>query len=204
MDRAEGLGLGAAMAGHVALFGALSLGLAAAIPPKPVVPPSMEVEFVEEFALQAAAAEPVLEERAAAEAPEIGPVEEAMPAPAPIAQPLPAPPPAKTVMPEKPAPAKAVAAKAKAKPETVKAKPLAKAKATAPPTTNAVKAEKTAARAPRIGKDFLAGLSDPSPGKAETAAAPVMSSSICPHTGYSVLSQPNRPSSRASPRVTHW
>ncbi len=173
MDRADGAGLGAAMAGHVALFGALSLGLAAAIPPKPVPPPSMEVEFVEEIALQSATAQPSPQEQAAAVAPEIGRVDEAMPAPAPLPEPLPAPPPTKTIMPEKPAPAKAVAAKVK--PETAKAKPLAKAKTEALPTAKSTKPEKTAARAPRIGKDFLAGLSDPSPGTADTPAAAVMS-----------------------------
>lgn len=223
MDRADGAGLSVAVAGHVALFGVLSLGLAASVPPKPVPPPAMEVEFVETMALEPAAAEPVAEQQAA-EAPEIGPMEEAMPAPAPVVTPAPVPepvavtpppepvaaPPRPAPRPEpvrakpvkqaapkpKPAPARtpapkpAPAKKAAAKPAPPKAAP-AKTAAKATPVKTAARTksapgkataqasgngEKTAARASRLGKDFLAGLSDPSPAKAKAAsAAPVMS-----------------------------
>ena len=39
---------------------------------------------------------------------------------------------------------------------------------------------------------------------AAEADAWTISSSIRAHTGYSVVSQPNRSSSVASPRVDHW
>ena len=216
MDRADGAGLSVAVAGHVALFGVLSLGLAASVPPKPVPPPAMEVEFVETMALEPAAAEPVAEQQTA-EAPEIGPVEEAMPAPVPepvavtpppepvAAPPQPAPKPTpeparvrpvKQAVPKPkptpvrtPAPKPAPAKKAAAKPAPPKAAPTkTAAKATPVKTAARTKAapgkataqpsgqgEKTAARASRLGKDFLAGLSDPSPGKAAKPAAAVMS-----------------------------
>ena len=53
LDRAELAGTGAALAFHVALIAALSLSLAhvASVPE----PPSMEVEFVDELGLTAAA-----------------------------------------------------------------------------------------------------------------------------------------------------
>ena len=54
MDRAEATGLGLSLAGHVALFAALSLGLAAVHLPKPRHDP-IEVSFVEEVALESQA-----------------------------------------------------------------------------------------------------------------------------------------------------
>lgn len=244
MDRADRAGVGVAVVGHVALFAALSFGLAASIPPKPVPPPTMDVSFVDEVALKPKAP---AARQAAAEAPDIGPVEEAMPqsvppAPAPVVEPLPQPPaPEPTPTPPVPRPAPQPVAKprpepvAKPRPEPV-AKPVprtpapvkvvkptpvkstsvkstpvkttpvkpalakpapakqaakaaptkaSKAAATqpvatgkdAPAKTNAGAGTKTASRGPRLGKDFLSGLSDPSPTKARAAAAvaPVMS-----------------------------
>lgn len=219
MDRADAAGLSVATIGHVALFGALSLGIAASIPPKPVPPPAMEVEFVDTVALESAA--PVAEAMPQSEAPEIGAPEEAAPAPAPVpvAEPLPTPPPVELAPPPPPpppapAPAPAPApvavrkpvpkpvAKPKpvaAKPVPAKAKPVAKPAPTKPAPTKPAPAksaqakavpstkvaakraassgagEKTAARGSRIGKDFLAGLTDPSPGKAAAPAAPAIS-----------------------------
>lgn len=226
MDRADGLGTGVAVVGHVALFGALSMGLAASIPPKPVPPPAMEVEFVDTVALESSA--PAAEPMPQAEAPELGPPEEAAPAPVPVPEPLPAPPPVELAPPPpapepvvvrapppkpvakpkpvvakpapvkkavtKPAPDRAAVAKANqakaadAKAAQAKANQLkaAQAKAAQVKATQAKaaqaktaqakagKGEKTANRGERLGKDFLAGLKDPSPGKAATPAAPAI------------------------------
>ena len=201
MDKADGLGTGVAVGGHVALFAALSLGLAASIPPRPVPPPSMEVEFIDEVALEAAAPAPA--EMQAAEAPEVGPPEEAAPQPAPAAEPLPEPLPQPVAKPTpqpvakpiarpkprpvvkpappkaaKPAPAKPVPTKvATAKPARTKPSASAATTKTAskkPATAASGAGEKTASRGSRLGKNFLAGLSDPAEGKAATAA-PAMS-----------------------------
>lgn len=202
MDKADRAGLGVAVVGHVALFGALSLGLLASNPPKPVPPPPMEVAFVDEVAPAPAAPS---SQAPAAEAPEIGPVEEAMPqveptpapvvepsrAPAPEPAPAPPVPKAKPMPPvarpkaqpspqpspqsKKPAPAK-LAKAASPKPASVKVATAKPAKDAKPKDAKPGGAEeKTASRATRLGRDFLAGLSDPSPGKASAAAAPVMS-----------------------------
>ncbi len=115
MDRADAAGLSVATIGHVALFGALSLGLAASIPPKPVPPPAMDVEFVDTVALETAA--PVAEAMPQAEAPDVGPPEEAAPQPLPAAEPLPSPPPVELAPPPPaPAPPKVAAEKPKPKP----------------------------------------------------------------------------------------
>ncbi len=104
MDKADGTGLSVAVVGHVALFAALSLGLASWTPPKPPTPPAMEVEFVDEVSPTPAA--PAVEARTA-QAPEVGPPDEAtpaeaMPEPAPVAEPLPPPPPVQLAPPPPP------------------------------------------------------------------------------------------------------
>ncbi len=94
MDRAEWTGTGAALLFHVALIGALTLSLASvdAVPE----PPSMEVEFVEDVGLTAAAPQSITVPPPPSQAPEIGEAEpiEAPPAirptPAPTIKPAPA------------------------------------------------------------------------------------------------------------------
>lgn len=202
MDRVERTGIGVAVAGHILLFWLLSMAASAPDEPKPAPPPSMEVAFVEEVALEAAA--PAAEPMAQAEAPEVGPPEDAAPEPAPVAEPLPALPPVQ-LAPPPPAP-KPVAKpeaepvkrdKAAPKPEPVKAKaapkvaakpaPAKKVAAKAPPSAGA--GEKTAARGSRIGKNFLAGLSDPSTGKADKPAATVMSAKATADIGAAIKRQ---------------
>jgi hypothetical protein len=106
MDRAEWTGTGAALLFHVALIGALSMSLAS-IDSTPE-PPSMEVEFVEEVGLEAAAPQSIAVPPPPSQAPEIGeaePVEAppiARPTPAPTIKPVPAKPIPRT--PPKPAP----------------------------------------------------------------------------------------------------
>jgi len=86
MDRVEAAGLGISVVGHVALLALLSLALVTATN-NPVTPAAMEVSFVDEVGLASASPQPSPEPAAQARAPEIGPVEDAAPAP-----PSPAPP----------------------------------------------------------------------------------------------------------------
>lgn len=190
MDRAERkaerVGLGVAVAGHVALFGLLSLTVTA--PKAPPAPPSVEVELVDEAAVaitpQAAPAP--------AQAPEIAPApmeaaEPEPPEPAPVTTPTPAPPA------PKPAPAPQPRAQPTPRPEPRRAeRPQPKAAQRPEPRAQPKTAPKTAARqaqpkaaskaapaqaarASRLGADFLKGIgSDPAP-KAKAAAGPVLS-----------------------------
>jgi outer membrane biosynthesis protein TonB len=79
LDRAEWTGTGAAVLFHVALISALSLSLAhvASIPE----PPAMDVEFVDEVGLTAAAPQQVATPPPASQAPEIGQAEPVEPVP---------------------------------------------------------------------------------------------------------------------------
>jgi hypothetical protein len=104
MDRAEWTGTGAALLFHVVLIGALSMSLAhvASVPE----PPAMEVEFVEDVGLTAAAPQSIAIPPPPSQAPEIGEAEaveptppQAAPTPAPVVKPA-AP---KPVAPRKPA-----------------------------------------------------------------------------------------------------
>jgi hypothetical protein len=104
MDRAEWTGTGAALLFHVALIGALSMSLAS-VDSTPE-PPSMEVEFVEDVGLEAAAPQTVAIPPPPSQAPEIGEAEPIEPQPvvrpAPVVTPTPAKPVPRT--PPKPAP----------------------------------------------------------------------------------------------------
>ena len=101
LDRAEWTGTGAALLFHVALIGALSMSLAS-VDSTPE-PPAMEVEFVEEVGLTAAAPQPIAVPPPPSQAPEIG---EAEPVEAPpVVQPVPKPTPAPVVKPRPPKPA---------------------------------------------------------------------------------------------------
>jgi hypothetical protein len=79
MDRAEWAGTGAALLFHAALIGALTLSLAqvASVPESP----SMEVEFVEDVGLAAAAPQSVAVPPPPSQAPEIGEAEPTEPVP---------------------------------------------------------------------------------------------------------------------------
>ena len=143
MDRAELAGTGAALAFHVALIAALSLSLAHVVAPPE--PPSMEVEFVEDVGLQAAAPTTIATPPPAAQAPEIGQADPVEPAPAPL--PTPAPTPSPRVAPTPPKP--------------VASKPMPARPAPARP----------APRVSRIGDDFLKGIAD-SPSKSTAPAKP--------------------------------
>ena len=96
MDRAEWTGTGAAVLFHIALIGALSMSLAhVASNPEP---PAMEVEFVEDVGLTAAAPQSIAVPPPPSQAPEIGEAEPTEPVPA--IRPAPAP----SLAPAKPQP----------------------------------------------------------------------------------------------------
>ncbi|WP_294300139.1 cell envelope biogenesis protein TolA [uncultured Sphingomonas sp.] len=128
MERAEKYGLGVAAAGHVALFGLLSVGFLSTPNPVKLESKPIDISLVDEVALESAAPA-TTEAPAPAEAPEVGPVEDTAPAPAEAQpDPEPAPPPPAPVppppkpTPPKPAPPKAAPAPAP-KPAPVKAQP---------------------------------------------------------------------------------
>ena len=84
MDRAEASAVGVALVGHAALLAALTWGFAMSGNAPPLSTP-MEVSFVDEVGLFSAAPEPATEPAALSTAPEVGPTEDAAPAPAPDA-----------------------------------------------------------------------------------------------------------------------
>lgn len=145
MDRAEKLGLGVAVAGHVLLFGLLSVGFLATPNPQKLRQTPMEVSLVKDVALEATAPQSVTPP-AQSVAPETGEPEDAAPPPepaaAPVAEPDPIPPPPQPKAEPKPAPAKptppkpappkpAPAPKPVAKPVPVKPRPQPAAEAPA-------------------------------------------------------------------------
>lgn len=189
MDRAERIGIGVALVGHVVLFGLLSVGFLATPNPVDLKPVPIDVSLVSEVGLEAQAPASV-EPPATSIAPETGPPEDAAP-PAPEAAPEPAPEPEPQPAPPQPAPepkpAPKPAPKAPAKKAAPKAEPKAQPKAepkAAPkaPAKTATKSEakpktepkKSAAkgsgsdsaskssrpRGSRLGDDFRKGLTD--------------------------------------------
>ena len=108
MERAEKYGLGVAAAGHVVLFGLLSVGFLATPNPLKLESKPIDISLVEETAFESAAPA-ATEAPATSEAPDIGPPEDAAPAPAeaiPEPQPAPPEPAPPTPAPSKPAPPK--------------------------------------------------------------------------------------------------
>lgn len=94
MDRSDKIGLSAAGAGHVLVLAMLSLGLFQ----RPSVPPikqdTIDVSLVDDVALTSSTRAPATP--STAQAPEVGPVEDAAPAPAPAPEPVAKPEPAPT------------------------------------------------------------------------------------------------------------
>ncbi len=165
LDRAEWTGTGAALLFHVALIGALSMSLAK-VDSSPELP-AMDVEFVEEVGLTAAAPDTIPVPPPPSQAPEMG---EAAPAEAPpIPQPQPRPAPSPVAKPAPPRPAPVV-------------KP-------APPRPAAP--AKPAPRVSRIGDDFLKGIGE-APAKSNAPprpAAPTFSAQARASVGSAILRQ---------------
>ena len=155
LDKAELAGTGAAIVFHVALIGALSIGLAKVA--SPAEPPAMEVDFVDEVGLQAAA--PVATPPAS-QAPEIG--EEAMAEPSPAAA-APALSRGPSIM---PTPAVNAAERRKAEIERSKQQ-LAKAEP-----------DKPAPRVSQLGDDFLRGIKEAVSPSPKAAAATFNAASL--------------------------
>ena len=105
MDRSERLGLGVSTAGHVLLFGALSLGLLQTSVTIPPAPPAIDVSLADEVALRSSTPNPSTAMPEPATAPELGQVEpdaappEPVPAP-PVVTPAPAPKPGAAAKPK--------------------------------------------------------------------------------------------------------
>lgn len=163
MTRGEATALGVAAAGHVLLFGVLSVGFLATPNPDKLEPQPIEVTLADDVALTSASPEISSEAPAAKKSPVEAPLEpdtapepapepepappEPQPAPAPAPQPKPAPPkpaPPKPA-PAKPAPAKPAPAKPQPKPQP-QPKPAPKA-APAKPSKPAPAAPTKPARA---------------------------------------------------------
>lgn len=191
IDRAETAGLGIAAAGHVLLFAILSAGFLATQKPTPLERPSMEVQLVEEVALDSAA--PVASNEAPApKLAEIeGPVEPAPPEPPPpepLPQPkqiAPTPPPPTPAPPKprpvpqpkavKPAPAKPAPPKPAPKERPAPARPAPAPKAAAPKSNAQPKQARPTGRLSGI----LTGISDrDSPSRATTPPARTASAAV--------------------------
>ena len=158
LDRAELAGTGAAVAFHVALIAAMSLSLAqVASSPEP---PSMEVEFVEDIGLEAAAPTSIATPPQASQAPEIGEAPPVEPTPAPVIEPAPAPR-------VNPAPARPAAKPAPARPAPARPAP----------------------RASRIGDDFLKGIEGGSSSAPAKASAPTFNATAKASIGQAILRQ---------------
>ena len=183
MERAEKIGLGVAGAGHVVLFGLLSIGFLATPNPLKLTSTPLEVTLSDDVALEAEAPQ-ATEAPALSQAPDLGKPEEAAPpapqdiAPAPTpptpARPEPAPAP-RAVAAARPAPRKpAPAPVEKAQPKKVAAKPAAAKPQPTPAKDKGANPAATAARprGSRLGADFLKGISDqPSKSKVQEARA---------------------------------
>jgi outer membrane biosynthesis protein TonB len=171
MDKADRTGLGIAIAGHVILLAALTIGLAWRVPPA-MKSEVMDVQLVDAIGLQSAAPEPATEAPQEAEAPAIAPPAEAPPpAPAPEPprpEPKPVPPKPEAPVAEKPAPPSKPQPKQKLLPDILKDVRTAANREKASRAKDA-KAERAAGG--RIGPDFLKGVLGASAGKGERARA---------------------------------
>lgn len=218
IDRSEKVGLIVAAAGHVILFGVLSVGFLATPNPLKLESRPVEVTLIDEVSLESTAPEISSEEPAAKLAPEEAPLEpEAAPPdpspepptpqPKPV-QPQPAPPqPKPQPAPPKPAPPKptppkpvaptAPAPKAKPQPPAPASRPVAPAKpaastATKPATAATPARPSNAAPAKPTGRldGLLAGLTDrPTQSQATTPPATAIGPQVKAALAAEVLRQ---------------
>lgn len=184
MDRAEKVGLGAAAAGHIVLFGLLSVGFLATPNPSKLINQPLDVYITDEVGLVSQAPQ-VSQDPAQSKAPEQGepeeaaaasPMEAAEPEPAPPApaakpQPAPAPKPAPATKPQPPKPA---AAERPQPAKNTPPRPAAAAPKAQPATKQATgSAAGTRARGSLLGADFEKGLREPAKGKSPLPKAQV-------------------------------
>jgi len=178
MERAERIGFGVALAGHVALFAALSLSLLSARIPKPPVADTMDVQLVKDVGPTSSAPKVSQEAPAPSEAPDQGlPDDTTPPPPAPAPEPKPQPkptPPKPTPTPLKPEPKPTpVKPEPKPKPEKPKPekpapeKPAPEKPTKAAPTKPSKAAPTKPTKATGLSSDFLKDLPQDKPGPAK-------------------------------------
>ncbi len=156
MERAEQSGFGISVAGHVAVFTILSLGLFATQTKPPVAPQPMDVQLVDRVGRVDTAPEMPTVAPAQSVAPTVGPPEETTaPSPPDPVRPPPAPVEPKAVAPPTPAP---VAKPAPKSVPTASAKPKPVAAPKTPATRTAAKPPVAPARGSMLGDDFRKGL----------------------------------------------
>jgi outer membrane biosynthesis protein TonB len=168
MDRGERTGLGIATAGHIVLFGALSVGLLSHSKPLPPMNDPMEVQLTDEIGMRSAMPQPAVEPPAPSEAPVQGPPTAAAPA-----EPTPAPPkPEPEPLPPPPTPAPTPQAKAKPTPakETLDTRDRRRPDRQSRLSPDMLKGLKDP-KGSRLGPDFLKGISAEKTGKASTPRA---------------------------------
>lgn len=174
MERAEKIGFGIAVAGHVVLFGLLSVGFLATPNPQKLQQTPMEVSLVKDVGLEATAPQAVTPP-AQSVAPDQGEPEDAAPPAESVAEPQPEPEPAPPVAqpkpqpaPPKPAPAKpAPAPQPKPAPVKPQPKPQPAAEAPAKPAAKPAPAKPAARPAAQPAKT----AAKPSAAPAKPAAA---------------------------------
>jgi outer membrane biosynthesis protein TonB len=163
MDRAEKLGLGAATAGHIVLFGLLSVGFLATPNPLKIERNPVEVTFADDVGLEATAPRASQQPPATSVAPELGrpepaplPTTQAQPEPAPAPpEPAPAPVPTPTPKPSKP--------------------PVRQQQNAARPAPSRPEPARAAPKGGRLGPDFLKGLTEAaSASRSGQASAPTI------------------------------
>ena len=158
MEKAEKIGLGVAAAGHLALFGALSLsvlsGTNEAFRNKPI-----EVMIADEVGLESAAPNPAMATPATSVAPELGTPEESS-----FVEPEPLPEPPKAEARPTPAARPAPVTREQPRKPDKPARPAAKTEAKPKPEPKP--------RGSRLGDDFLKGVTDaPSVSRSQNIAA---------------------------------
>jgi hypothetical protein len=159
MDRAEKAGLGVALAGHVALFGILSVGFLATPNPLDLKQKPIEVTLSDEVGLESQAPVASQEEPAARLAEEEGPIEPETPPPAP--SPAPEPEPVPRPVAAKPTPAPRPTPKPKPQPKPVqRPAPPKQAAAKPQPRPAAAKPQTKPSERPARPTGRLAGITE--------------------------------------------
>jgi len=209
MERAEKYGLGVAAAGHILLFGLLSVGFLATPNPLKLESQPIDISLVEEVALESAAPA-TTEPPATSEAPDTGPPEDAPPPAEAVSEPEPAPPvtkpaptqppppkpaPVAKPQPPKPAPPKPAPPKpTPPKPAPKAAKPAPVAAKAQPSTTRStgadVAATKSRPRGSLLGDDFRKSLAiSAEKGAGQTARAAAVSATAVAGLGDAIARQ---------------
>lgn len=200
MERAEKYGLGLAVAGHVVLFGLLSVGFLATPNPVKLEQKPIDISLVDAVALESAAPA-TTEPPASSRAPDVGPPEDAPPPAESVSEPepappqpkaAPAPPPPKPAAVPKPQPPRPAPKPAPAKPvPEKKSAPAPKAKAApAKATGSDAAATKARPRGSLLGDDFRKSLAvSAEKGSGQTARSANVSATAVAGLGDAIARQ---------------